>query len=101
MLHEITNHPCVSEQLRQVALDDSQMQVILAVGLLNGGDRLLNARQFTLHPSYCLGRDALDMRKRGLPTVLIAERDVAALIEVTKAEQGRRNTITHSQECAQ
>lgn len=42
-----------------------------------------------------------DMRKRGLPTVLRAERDVAALIEVTKAERGRRIPITHSQECAQ
>ena len=38
MLHEVANHPGVPEQFRQVALDDGQMQVVLTVRLLNGGD---------------------------------------------------------------
>lgn len=60
MLHEVANHPGVPEQLRQVALDDGQMQMVLTVGLLNRGDRLLKARQLALHPGHRFWRDALN-----------------------------------------
>lgn len=57
---------------------------------------------YLLRAAQILGLGLLrDMRKWGPPTVLIAERDAAALIKVAKAERGRCIPITHSQEYAQ
>lgn len=35
MLHQVPDDPGVPEQLSQIALDDGQLQVVLAVGVLN------------------------------------------------------------------
>jgi hypothetical protein len=41
VLHEVPDDPGIAEELGHVALDDGQLQVILAVGVLDGREALL------------------------------------------------------------
>ena len=65
VLRQIAHNPCVPEQPADVALDHGQMQVILAVGVLDRGDALLQPGQFLLHTRHRLGRDPLDLLRLG------------------------------------
>lgn len=61
VLRQVAYDPGVPEQLAYVALDHGQVQMVLAVCVLDGSDPFLQAGQFLFHPRHRLGRDSLDL----------------------------------------
>lgn len=61
VLREVARDPCIAEQFADVSLDHRQLQMILAVSVLDGSDPLLQPGQFALHACHRFGRDPLDL----------------------------------------